>query len=1746
MSDAVHIRVQLNRTEEEIDLNQDNWELINRFAQLFRYTVSTSTFSGACEQAFEAAVKACNEKKWSLLSKEDVQDDLARLAVYFRGPLINYAISQNEPWAFEMIEKRIDIHSLDFEGNTALHTAAREGAAHLIPLLSTHIEPHQENLKHQTPLEVAIQFGKDQVVFELIKKGVNINRPIPVGEDRSISLTGIGFAVMRGEIPCIEKLIIEGKCSLEDRFAGIGNLLHVAIHFHQFEALEYLLEKHRDKITPLINQKNDSGLTPLTLAALVGEKKPIHLLHKAQAFFECEDHHKKRPIHYAAMGLHYEIIQLLAALKCKIDPIDEKNQRPIDLIAQEPGRHAASCRALLKDLKKNKELRNHFPAPTFHPPTNLVFRGGGPKGIAFLGALQHLQSQGHLAAVKRVAGTSAGAITSSLIATGYPMHQLEQLLMTTNLMTFLDHPFSLKDKIKDLKEKNRSAFQVINTLRGVIHTCHSITNPLGFIANQLKKLYQCTGLCEGEAFRIWMEEQIASATGIQYLTFGELSELAEKDSKYKHLHVYGTKVGNNPQIVQLSSQNPDCRNMIISDAVRISMSIPGVFKPHIMHILQKNGEKRSRIPYPEFGSFLDGGMLYNFPIETFDQKQYLTQKDLGPEGRCPKYNKETIGFSLFSSLTPEPIQKNVDNIGDLLKGIFQVYLSAEEAIRSLNPYNQSRVIEIDVKDVGTLSFNMSDEKKKELVTSGQRALEAFISNQTSLPPPLPAQPSSPTDLIESRKAALEKNRTYHPDKYPPYLDQLLEKGYIHLYDHLLDMRKLPTRNERENKIKTLTFSETSHIILETQKAVMNQVTSTIPPTEKNILFLLGQTGAGKSTTLCFLRGDEMELDINGKYRSKNPQDDLIGHGSKSCTFLPTVATLSDLAILDFPGFSDTNGSLIALGMECALKSLIGKYQPKILVLEAITNTEGRYASAAKLGTELKRLIGATENCVLGITKYSKDLNFIQLKSIEDAQKKQLTAPSPEEVTFETQIQALIQLNMPALQPQIEDLQKQLDAVKEKKPEGSFIELPDTQEKKDHRSELAAKEKELLAQMGLQKHLPLTGLENFQEKIHCLNYLSSLTHGTSWTIQHLLNADQEKLLKDIFENDLMPKIDALENFDVGDINTFGKAVMESSLIKVILSPSHPEIGDFLHLPGIDPKLRDYFDQKVVETCIRKIVDTVIKTIDVSAIKKVIKECGEKASPGKKETLESKQQDVRDYILGLKGIKTNTQQESDKEWKTLQEQLGVVAQNVEDKYTLGILRKIALAIPFGIPLWMHNNKKQQEKENTIKKTVDETFDAYCCSLDDVYSALTKLKEIEKVIQKQEQINQAAASFIPNLNSLGSLDTSLRKKAQAIGNLYGSKDWEHRLNWLSQQLEHIEKDLIPLLYLGCDPSFEIIKLKGNTMLSRNLLRSSGISEKNALLFEDKASGQTTLLKKYGDQEEKLDSVSKTFRDQHKGFFESGNSIETLNTQTHLEALAETANNLGVEINTPLFQTLLSAAAQSKIGKKEQCFLGEGLSERSIGLVQLRFGKEKWEEYFGDIGVEPPLPKDIEQILDSPCIFWPDKKVRDTHLLVLIPKTVNGEAFHLNRLGELIQSPNSGYKTQYRYYYENTRKELGKKQTESHWVLMTRDVIPDSRARTYEEQQNLVRKYAQPQNLPYELPEALEAATAILMHYIETQEALYTDNTLGPEWTYTRCQEQIENQWPVAIGGFSSGGLAVFDHISSSYHGVGCLRKF
>ncbi|XP_062581888.1 uncharacterized protein LOC134243664, partial [Saccostrea cucullata] len=71
------------------------------------------------------------------------------------------------------------------------------------------------------------------------------------------------------------------------------------------------------------------------------------------------------------------------------------------------------------------------------PFENLVFEGGGAKGVAYPGAIQALEELGLIKQIKRFAGTSVGSMTACMVALGYNSTKIKEVL-EKDFRTFYD------------------------------------------------------------------------------------------------------------------------------------------------------------------------------------------------------------------------------------------------------------------------------------------------------------------------------------------------------------------------------------------------------------------------------------------------------------------------------------------------------------------------------------------------------------------------------------------------------------------------------------------------------------------------------------------------------------------------------------------------------------------------------------------------------------------------------------------------------------------------------------------------------------------------------------------------------------------------------------------------------------------------------------------------------------------------------------------------------------------------------------------------------------------------------------------------------------------------------------------------------------------------------------------------------------------------------------------------------------
>ncbi|KAJ8313899.1 hypothetical protein KUTeg_008460 [Tegillarca granosa] len=233
------------------------------------------------------------------------------------------------------------------------------------------------------------------------------------------------------------------------------------------------------------------------------------------------------------------------------------------------------------------------PKDYIYPFENLVFEGGGNKGLAYCGAVRVLEELGIYSNVRRLAGSSAGAMTATLLAVGYNSYEIEEFLSQNLSYFFLDHSYGY-----------------LSLLPNLIY---------GYGWNPGKRIYD------------WFGEKIAKKVGNPDITFSELYKKTGME-----LCIVVTNLNHMAEEYCHPKTTPD---LIVRLAARMSMSIPGMFQA---------------AQYTERGetnTYVDGWWLSLKPGESFIEK--LQPLDALPallekENRFGTYNEKTIGFLLYA------------------------------------------------------------------------------------------------------------------------------------------------------------------------------------------------------------------------------------------------------------------------------------------------------------------------------------------------------------------------------------------------------------------------------------------------------------------------------------------------------------------------------------------------------------------------------------------------------------------------------------------------------------------------------------------------------------------------------------------------------------------------------------------------------------------------------------------------------------------------------------------------------------------------------------------------------------------------------------------------------------------------------------------------------------------------------------------------------------------------------------------
>jgi NTE family protein len=317
--------------------------------------------------------------------------------------------------------------------------------------------------------------------------------------------------------------------------------------------------------------------------------------------------------------------------------------------------------------------------PSDRLPADLVLEGGGVKGIALAGAVLGLAEEGYV--FPRIAGTSAGAVVGAVLAAlqraGESVTRLEDVARSLDYARFRD--------------------------RGLPGR---LLGRFGFLTDGLSVLFE-GGAYEGGYLVDWLGGVLGDL-GVE--TFGDLRADDPGGDPAVH-HRYGLVVMasdlSRRRLVQLPwdyeeyGLEPDEQRVV--DAVRASASIPYFFEP-----VELEGTRGT-------STLVDGGLLSNYPISTFDRLDEIPP-------RWPTVGVRLDALGIDRGRPPRPVK------GPVRTGfaLVETAIEACQAEHVLAPCNIARSVYVDTGGVSAVDFDLDATQQGALLRAGREAARGFL------------------------------------------------------------------------------------------------------------------------------------------------------------------------------------------------------------------------------------------------------------------------------------------------------------------------------------------------------------------------------------------------------------------------------------------------------------------------------------------------------------------------------------------------------------------------------------------------------------------------------------------------------------------------------------------------------------------------------------------------------------------------------------------------------------------------------------------------------------------------------------------------------------------------------------------------------------------------------------------------------------------------------------------------------------
>jgi NTE family protein len=355
---------------------------------------------------------------------------------------------------------------------------------------------------------------------------------------------------------------------------------------------------------------------------------------------------------------------------------------------------------------------------------DLVFQGGGAKGACFVGALEVLAAAGHKH--RRLIGTSAGAITATLLGAGYSAAELlqatsETLPGTTNpiFTTFMDAP-----KEGDFDPAEISNSQTLDLMERAHVPGFAAKEMLNLalrldLFREMFSFNECGGFYTGGAFLSWFRGKLQAKGVDPDMTWAQFAAKTGSD-----VSVVSSDVTEREMVILNERTAPQ---VPVALAVRMSMSIPFVWREMMWQASWGTYRGRDKTNH----IFVDGGVLSNFPLELVAES---TPTIIEIMGNTDPNGAGTLGLMLDESIavpgaqdsqTPRPRLRTADRVTRLIDTMTG---SSDAEIMRKYP---KLICHLPVGGYGTTEFRMSQDRMNRLIDAGRSAMTSYLS-QTGL------------------------------------------------------------------------------------------------------------------------------------------------------------------------------------------------------------------------------------------------------------------------------------------------------------------------------------------------------------------------------------------------------------------------------------------------------------------------------------------------------------------------------------------------------------------------------------------------------------------------------------------------------------------------------------------------------------------------------------------------------------------------------------------------------------------------------------------------------------------------------------------------------------------------------------------------------------------------------------------------------------------------------------------------------